>query len=540
MKLFIIFSLLFSIPYGYSQSPENEPASSESIDTKKALLTLRNEIKQYVDSLMLVLLDEYTPRENQMEILDEIRTIADINGEITVALNQMSQLGIKQDEAETNEGDIRDKNISLWAKGQAELIRKKQLALSELQEREIELEEDFWIDLALDGVVIFAGGVLFFVPAVGPAVSLPLTAGRISLTGKKLGTLLATTGVAESGWDIWNYLFGEERVLSFVSDIAFRDILTKELFSIMSSANPRDRYLAIELLKKATDEETLTSDLLETIQDERRSAEVRLPALRALRAVSNMNEDLKGEVINALRDVIDESQIPSLRETAVSVLGEMGEGKPEVAGYLTEVGDDTNKSDELRLIALTELGRNKDYFSISIEKLAWWLERRDYKKDPLEIQPLDIPVSFVDALLSAKREELSKSHIVVVREFIRSEILNTKFKLRFSETLLSWDDSLENKALLSEAYSNLAKDIGLYVRDDLFKENLLEENYGAFKFFTNRISEIEHIRNSAIALQEIESIIQEFKILSPGQNKIAEELENVVNSYTKMLEIIKN
>ena len=538
MKLFIIFSLLFSIPYGYSQSPENEPASSESIDSKRALLTLRNEIKQYVDSLMLVLLDEDTPRENQMEILDEIRTIADINGEITVALNQMSQLGIKQDEAETNEGDIRDKNISLWAKGQAELIRKKQFALSELQEREIELEEDFWIDLALDGVVIVAGGVLFFVPAVGPAVSLPLTAGRISLTGKKLGTLLATTGVAESGWDIWNYLFGEERVLSFVSDIAFRDILTKELFSILSSANPRDRYLAIELLKKATDEETLTSDLLETIQDEQRSAEVRLPALRALRAVSNMNEDLKGEVINALRDVIDESQIPSLRETAVSVLGEMGEGKPEVVGYLMEVGDDTNKSDELRLMALIELGRNKDYFPTSIDILAWWLKERNYEKDPLRIQP-DMPISFVDALLSAKREEIFENHIIVVREFIRSGILNTKLKLRFSETLLRWDDSSENKALLIEAYSNPAKDIGLYV-DDLFKENLLEENYGAFQFLTSRISELESIQNPEIVLQQVSSAIQKLKTEYPDQIGIAKKLEEVVNSYTKMLEVIKN
>ena len=95
MKFFIFFFLLFSIPYGHSQSVKTEAASSESISSKEALIVLRRQIKRYVDSLMLVLLDEDTPRENQMEILEEIRSIADINGEITVALNQISQSDIR-------------------------------------------------------------------------------------------------------------------------------------------------------------------------------------------------------------------------------------------------------------------------------------------------------------------------------------------------------------------------------------------------------------------------------------------------------------
>ena len=59
---------------------------------------LRNQSKRYVYELMQVLLDEDTPRENQMEILEEIRAIADMNGQITIALNQIAQSDIGQNE----------------------------------------------------------------------------------------------------------------------------------------------------------------------------------------------------------------------------------------------------------------------------------------------------------------------------------------------------------------------------------------------------------------------------------------------------------
>jgi len=363
MKLFIVFFLLLSFPYGYSQSSEFEVVSSESLSSREALLTLRKQINRYVDSLIHVLLDKDTPRENQVEILDEIRTIADINGKIILALNQMSQSDIGQNEINISKDIGRDEDISVWAKNQVELIRRKQLALNELEKRETELNESFWVNLALDGIVIVAGGILFFVPAVGPAISIPLTVGRvthITLTGQKLGAALMAIGVLDSGLDVWDYFFGEEeKIPSFLSDIAFRDVLTKELFNILSSTNPSDRYLAINLLRSAAvDEEALIKDLLNVIQDERRPAEVRGAAVRAFRVISNMDEDLRGEVIDVLKEVVDESQIPPLRETSVNVLGELGEGMSEVAEYLLEyllkTRDETNEDDKLRLMALID------------------------------------------------------------------------------------------------------------------------------------------------------------------------------------------
>ena len=540
MKFFIISFLLLSVPYGYGQSSESKVVSSESLSSKEVLLTLRKQINQYVDSLIHVLLDEDTPRENQVEILAEIRSIADINGKITLALSQVSQSDIGQNEINISKDSGRDEDISVWAKNQVELIRRKQLVLDTLEKRETELDDDFWVNLALDIVVIGAGGILFFVPAVGPAVSIPFTAGRVALTGQRLGILLMATGGLESGLDAWNYFSGEEeKIPSFISDIAFRDVLTRELFSILSSANPSDRYLAINLLKSAVDEETLISDLLIAIQDERHSAEVRQSAIRALQAISGMEEDLRKEVIGVLKGVIDESQIPSLRETSVVALGEIGKEKPEVAEYLIDIGDDTNNSDELRLIALIEFGRNKDYFLISIDKFSEWLAGRNYEENPLNIQP-EIPNFFRNSLLSAKGRDRSEYHIIVVKEFIRSGILGIELKIEFSEILLSWDDSLENKALLREAYSKPARDIRLYVENDLFGGDLFEESYGAFQFLTIEISALENVKNSKRTLREIELIIIGLKKAFPSQNEIAEKLEKVVNSYKKVLETIEN
>ena len=293
MKLLIVFFLLFSVSYGHSQTIDSEVSDFETIETEKALNLLRGQLKRYVDSLMLVLLDTKTPKKNQIEILDEIRTIADINGEITVAMNQLSQTGIgEQIKIDTTES-VKNEDISVWAKNQAGLIRRKQLVLNELERREKELDEDFWVNLVSDVIVIGAGGVLFFVPVVGPTVSVPLTAGRLTLTGQRLGALLMATGGAESGLDLWSYFFGEEeKIPSFLSDIAFRDVLTRELFNILSSANPSDRYLAINLLKSAAvGEETLISDLLIAIKNKQHPAEVRQSAIRALKVASVSEEE---------------------------------------------------------------------------------------------------------------------------------------------------------------------------------------------------------------------------------------------------------
>ena len=106
--------------------------------------------------------------------------------------------------------------------------------------------------------------------------------------------------------------------------------------------------------------------------------------------------------------------------------------------------------------------------------------------------------------------------------------------------MLSWDGGSENKALLRKAYSNPAKDIGLYVKDDLFGENLLEENYAAFEFLQSQIDNLENVNDTTIVLRKIETLIEELKFLQPNQVEIAEKLKKVVNSYKKILSTIKN
>ena len=538
MKLFIIFFLLFLVSYGHSQSLESETVFSEREESRGNLNKLRNQLKRYVDSLMLVLLDEETPRENQIEILEEIKSIAEINGEITVALNQISQRGGEYGKTEASEEYI--KANSLWIKTQAELIRRKHFALNELQKGEQELDEDFYVNLALDGIVILAGGVLFFVPAVGPAVSIPLIVGRVTLTGPRLGTLLMATGALESGVDAWDYFFGEEeqRFLSFVPDLVVRDVLTRELFNILSSANQRDKYLAVNLLR-STEEEMLINDLVGSIQEGQYSVIARQSAIKALRAVPNMNEAMREEVISVLKGVIDDSRIQVLRETSVNVLGEIGAKVPEVAEYLRDKGDDdSEENDKLRLIALIQLGRNTSHFPHSIDLLSGWLKDRDHEKNPLAIQP-EIPDSFLDSLLLVKKAERSDDHITVLQEFILSRILDIELKLKFSETLMSWDDSSSSKALLQKAYADPVTDIGLYV-ENLSKEILSEKNHAAFAFLQSQISKLENVDNTEIVLKKIELIIKELERKHPDQVKIAEKIENLVDSYKKMLESIKN
>ena len=423
---------------------------------------------------------------------------------------------------------------------------------SPLQSREEELDKDFYVNLALDGIVILAGGVLFFVPAVGPALSIPLTIGRlthITLTGQKLGALLMATGGVESGWSAWNYFFEEEegaRVLSFVSGVALRDVLTRELFSILSSVNERDRYLAFNLLR-SVDEETLIKDLLNAITDEKNSVEVRKPAIRSLRAFSNMDETLKKSAIDVLKEVIDGSQIPTLRETSASVLGEMGEGDLEVAEYLMrEKGTDEDENEKLRLMALIQLGRNQEYFPISIWILTDWFENTIYKPAPLSV-PLDIPNAFVTALLPEKQElseEQLESHKTVVKDFIRLDILDTGLKFRFSETLIRWDNSSETKDLLREVWTNPAKDMGLYIKQ-LAEEGLSEENYQGFEFLRTQIEELEkEVKKlnipQEIALDDVKLVVEKFDKTYSNQKGITEKLKNFLISYENMQESLRN
>ena len=107
--------------------------------------------------------------------------------------------------------------------------------------------------------------------------------------------------------------------------------------------------------------------------------------MKALRAFSNMDETLKGEAIDVLKGVIDTSQLPSLKEISVTVLGEMGEGEPEVAWYLREKGTNKNADDKIRLLALAQLGRNQEYFPVSVRILADRFKSTFYISNPLAV-----------------------------------------------------------------------------------------------------------------------------------------------------------
>ena len=299
---------------------------------------------------------------------------------------------------------------------------------------------------------------------------------------------------------------------------------------------------------RAVDEETLIKDLLNAIKDEKNSIEVRKPAIRAIRSFSNMDAILKKEAIDVLKGVIDESQIPTLRETSVSVLGEIGEGELEVVEYLQKKGTDKKENDKLRLLALTQLGRNQEYFPISIGILNdWFDESIGNITNPLGV-PLDIPNSFVTALLPEKQERLSeeqlKDHKTVVKGFIHLDILDIGLKFRFSEALIRWDNSPDTKDLLRKAWANPAEDMGLYVKQ-LVEESLSDENYQAFEFLRTQIEELENeVKNfnipQEIALNRIKSVVEKFDKAYSNQKEITENLENFLNSYRKMQENIKN
>ena len=90
--------------------------------------------------------------------------------------------------------------------------------------------------------------------------------------------------------------------------------------------------------------------------------------------------------------------------------------------------------------------------------------------------------------------------------------------------MLSWDDSAENKAFLKEVYLNPAKDISSYVKEELFKESLSDDDRKALDFLTNELNDLEK-SNPIEVLSKIEPIIEDFKIAYPNQVEIAQTLE---------------
>ena len=97
---------------------------------------------------------------------------------------------------------------------------------------------------------------------------------------------------------------------------------------------------------------------------------------------------------------------------------------------------------------------------------------------------------------------------------------------------MSWDKSSSSKTLLQKAYADPdpVTDIGLYV-ENLSKKILAEKNYAAFDFLKPNIANLQSpdSLSSTIALQQIESIIEELKVKYPDQAEVAEKVENILN-----------
>ena len=558
MKLFTVFFLLLSFssygenPLFYSRESDYYPEEkhsleSETITIKELLSQLENQIEKYVDSLVLVLLNENTPRTNKEEIVREIQTIAEVKGKLARALIQVSQNTMERGGVEGEDEDLR-----LWVKAQAELIRKKQSEIDILSQKIILLTVDFYVDLAFNGALIIVGGALFFIP-VNQGVSFALIAGRLSLTAKNLGVLLVSMGVLEEAIDT-SYLLNEQeqKVSSFISNLVISNPFARELLTLLSSPNEIDRYLAGNLFESPT-EENLITGIVNALKNEGYSVKAGTSMIKALRGFPDMESSLKKEVLSFLKEIINDIQSQlSLRETAVNVLGFLGVGMPEVTEYLRKTGNneiEISKNENLRLIALIHLGGNRADFEFSINILKEWLGGRDYEKDPLKIQNLEIPKAFLDLIRELKIEKTEKegttagkkidNYTIVLRKLILSGVLDIEVKLELFKILTSWSEiDPDTKDFLKTNWTNPAKYIRVYL-EELSQEIRSEENSEAFGFLEENIIYIENAKNPITVLQRINSIITDFTVSYSNlpektKTEIVERIEKVANIYKKI------
>ena len=536
----LFFSCLYSHGFGvnplYSQQKKqaSQSVSEETaFSAEETLIGLRVQIKQYIDSLAVIFLDKNTSVKNQIEILHELKSLADMNGEIVTALNQMSQKGVGYEDKETS---LKDEKISLWAKSQSELIKRKQLELDELEEAVENLKAEFYVNLAVDGVVIVGGSVLMLIPA-GQSVSILLFGSRLALTAKRLkalGAVISVAGGVGVGSEVYYYLSEEnQEVLSFIFNLVFKDDLSKEIFQLLTSVNESDKYLAINLFK-SVDEEVFINNLLSAIQNNKFSPQARIASVNSLIVFKDIEDEyLRKEIIDTLKEVINTSQLQDLRQASVRVLGAFGEENPELIDYLKKLADG-EEYDVIRLTSLLQVGRNKSDFDESIKALAKWLKDRDHKTNPLNIKP-EIPQSFLESLLS-EREEATNNQIIVVRGFILSGILDVETKLTFSKVLISWNKEPEsepykaidtNQEVLEQVWADPIADTILYI-DKLYKETRSEDNEQAFEYLKVRVNKLKTEDTSFIILEYFESMIQDFATKHPEQKEIANEIEDKI------------
>lgn len=539
MKLFIIFFLLFSVSsYGagnpfYQKVVKARQGQSDQQTNSSELEGIHRELQEDIKMLLFTLTHEHTSEEHKLEIIKMLSKTAILDKEITEALEETISRGSECKNENEKEGCRIFNMVGLRA--HVELMRMKTLAVTQ-KNRE---SWNYYKDMALDGLLVITGVGLFFVPVGGPALSTALFTIRFGkFTGSTIVTAIGLYRVGEQ-------LTGEEKensVFELIKTAALKGVFAQAIFHL---AQLGDEELLERVIFSSTEGEVVNI-LSSVIEDTSYSAETRRVAIETLLVFPNTLQIRRAKIIKLLKGVIDnEDNNQDFRTSAVKVLGEVGEGVSEVAEYLEKKGDDINEKDQLRLVALIHLGRNKSALASSIRLLANLLKDRNYKKDPLEVQ--EIPDSFLDSLLvnekenqteDKKKEELSENHIIVLREFILSGMLDFYLKLRFSATL-SLDESPDSKSLLTEIYSerDSIADLRAYM-EKLSKEGEFEDSQKAFNFLKESIASVKGVPAKQ-ALDLIKSAIEQLETASPDQIELTEKISTFVESYERVLQSIK-
>ena len=519
MKLF--FTLLFFISSAsYARYPQayRERARLSEQARSSDLNHMQNQLYEDMTLLLSTLVDEATPKERQMEILGIISEITLINNDIREALEQFVSQGVTCDKKKLKNCVISD-TTSL--KAQSELIRRRIQALAKSSED----ERVFYVNLAADVAVAFVGGVLLFIPVVGETVGIPLLLVRF------LGGAQGLIGGSKALVSIRSR-FGKdgEPSLLALSDLASVNVFAFAMVQILSE-NPE----LVQVLPSGSERDIV--EMLKTVigpgaEDFSYNTETRIAAVQALGSFPTVIKLKRSSTAQFLMDVMDSEEEESLRRAIVKSLGQMGEGYLKVSTYLKEKGMNTNESDDLRLMALMEWGRNPSQFPNSIEILAEWLDSYP-ESEPIKIE-VEIPLPFLESLLSVTKEGTSNEHIIVLEELIRSGRLNLEMKIKSSETLSRWDESLKTKAFLRAIYSQdrFFEDIAAYV------EELFQENQEAFDFLQKSIADAKKVPNFTQSIEFIESDIKELQEKYPNQLKTAKKLKIFLKSYKKIWEFI--
>ena len=400
------------------------------------------------------------------------------------------------------------------------------------------------VDLVSHGVVIFLGGLIWIVvPGTWPtAAYLPfiIKAGHLTWSGKKLGTILMGLGVFQTMADLWDYFFQEkpQTPMTFIPTLILRSAFANEVFKIIHSNNPQDRLLAGDLLFSPTEDMAITH-ILHAIEEDEYSISTRQSAIRALRAFPKASETMKDTIISTLKNIIDKRQNQILRLSSLNALAEVGKKNQKVLKYLETKGNDTDESDEFRLLALIGLGRDELSFPTSVQLLASWLGGRDYRDNPLRMKTqLEIPGSFRDLLFKDTGEHLTDS-LIVIREFVRSGILDLYTLLRFSNALIHLDSGLTTQNFLREVYSgrNLIADIESYV-EELLQESESQEDDEFLELFMIDFKD-KSPWTIIERLKPFISSVQDLKNQYSKESPIIKKLTDFLEFYENILQFIQ-